>query len=180
MIGMRQREDEVTHPKPIRDEEQRDEKDGKQVDEDREDVARKRGSPFPRTVEDRVSESRQLLLKRRQRREVGLKLNVRLPDSGVAFGVLRRAVGELDHLAEKRGHDNPADADDDGERRDVDHSGGQPERQAKAPVKPLAGTRQRRSQEHAHEHDQQDVANHEQNDDRDDGQDGEKQPEIDW
>jgi hypothetical protein len=46
-------------------------------------------------------------------------------------------------------------------------------------VKPLAGPRQSGGEEHAHEHDQQDVANHEQQEDRDDGQDGKQQPEID-
>ena len=138
MIGVRQRQEEVTHPQPICEEEQRDEKHRKQVDEDREDVARKRGGALERTVEERVSEPRQLLLERRQRRKVGPKLGVRLTDTLVAVGVLRRAVGELDHLVEKRGHHDPADADDDREARDVDHHRGQSERQAKAPVKPLA------------------------------------------
>ena len=96
----------------------------------------------------------------------------------VAVRVLRRAIGELDHLAEKRRHDDPADADDDREGRDVDHHRGQPERQAKAPVKPLARPRQRRGEEDAEEQDEQDVADHEQADDHDDGQDGEQQPQI--
>ena len=119
-----------------------------------------------------------MFLEWRQRRKVGPKLGVRLTDSVVAVGVFRRAVGELDHLAEKWGHDDPADADDDCEGREVDHHRGQPERQAQAPVKPLARTRQRRGEEHAHEQDEQDVADHEQEEDRDDGQDGEQQSEI--
>ena len=179
MIGVRQREDEVADPQPGRQEQQRDEKHGKQVDEDREDVAWKRRSPLAGPIEDRVSEPRELFLERWQRRKVGPKLGVRLTDSLVALGVLRCAVGELDNLAEQRRHDDPADAEDESEACDVDQHRRQPERQARAPVKPLAGPGQSRGEEDAHEQDEQDMANHEQQDDRDDSQDGEQQPEID-
>src|SRR5918994_865459 len=101
-----------------------------QVDEDREDVARKRRGPLARPVEDPVSEPRQLFLERWQRRKVGPKLGVCLTDPRVALGVLRCAVGELDNLAEQRGHDDPADAYDESEAHDVDQHRRQPERQA--------------------------------------------------
>src|SRR5688572_22704782 len=96
MIGMRQRQDEVSDLQPVRQEEERDEEHCEHVDEDREDIARKRGSALACSVEDRVSEARQLLLERRQRREVRAKLGVCLTDSLVALGVLGRALGKLD------------------------------------------------------------------------------------
>ena len=46
-------------------------------------------------------------------------------------------------------------------------------------MKPLARPGQSRGEEHAHEQNEQNVADHEEEKDRDDGQDGQQEPEID-
>ena len=105
MIGMRQREDEVADPEPVCQEQQRDEEHCQEVDEDGEDVPGS-ASTFARPVDDRVSEPRQLLFERWQRRKVGPELGVGLADSLVALGVLRRTVSEFDNLTEQRRYDD--------------------------------------------------------------------------
>ena len=79
----------------------------------------------------------------------------------------------------RRAAPRPADSDEDRERCEVDQRGGQPERQAKASVQPLARPRQRRGQEHAHEEDEEDVADHEQQEKADNRQAREHEREID-
>lgn len=114
-----------------------------------------------------------------QRRVVVAHALVRVADTLVPLGVLRRPVGELCDLPEERGHDEPAHPDENDERDEVDEYGRQRARQAEVTVEPFARPAESRREEHAHEHDEQRVPQQHEQHERDDRQNREEEAEID-